>query len=110
MPKPADEQTATLFAALSHPNRLRILELLRDGERCSCEIQPALGIEQSNLSRHIKLLVSSGILRTRKDGLKLMLRVADDSVFAVISVMQGMLGGTREARTALTSGRTRTTP
>ena len=101
MPASVDDRTAVIFAALSHPNRLRILELLRDGERCSCEIQPALGLEQSNLSRHIKLLVSSGILRTRKEGLKLMLRVADDSIFSVITTVYGVLGVNRKARPTL---------
>lgn len=97
MPKLADEQTATLFAALSHPNRLRILELLRDGERCSCEIQPALGIEQSNLSRHIKILTSAGILRSRKDGLKLMLSVSDHAFFEMIGLVQHTLTNTHKA-------------
>jgi DNA-binding transcriptional ArsR family regulator len=94
----ADELTAELFAALAHPNRLRIVEFLRDDERCSCEIQPALGIEQSNLSRHIKILVTAGILRSRKDGLKMMLRIADPAVFEIIETVKHMLNTTHKAR------------
>ena len=94
----ANELTAELFAALAHPNRLRILEFLRDSERCSCEIQPALAIEQSNLSRHIKILVSAGILRSRKDGLKLMLTVSDPALFDVIGIVKRMVNNTHKAR------------
>lgn len=78
------DRRAELFLALGHPNRLRIVEFLRGGERCQCEIQPALGIEQSNLSRHIKILVHAGILASRRDGTRMLLRVTDARVFALL--------------------------
>jgi DNA-binding transcriptional ArsR family regulator len=80
----AIDRRAELFLALGHPNRLRIVEFLRGGERCQCEIQPALGIEQSNLSRHIKILAHAGILASRRDGTRILLRVADARVFALL--------------------------
>ena len=76
--------TASVFAALGHPNRLRILAFLRDGERCHCEIEPALGLEQSNLSRHIKVLQTAGIITSRRDGIRRMLAVTDPCIFEVM--------------------------
>lgn len=76
--------TASVFAALGHPNRLRILELLREGERCHCELEPALGLEQSNLSRHIKVLQTAGIISSRRDGIRRLLAVTDPCIFEVV--------------------------
>ena len=78
------ELTADFLSALAHPNRLRILEFLRRGEKCSCEIQPALGIEQSNLSRHIKLLLQVGILTSRRDGPRLLLAITNPAILEVL--------------------------
>ena len=50
------ELKADILKALSQPTRLKILELLREGEKCICEIVPALNGEQSNISRHISLM------------------------------------------------------
>ncbi len=49
------ELKADILKALAQPTRLKILELLRDGEKCICEIVPAINGEQSNISRHISL-------------------------------------------------------
>jgi len=51
---------ADFFKALAHPTRLQILELLRPGERCVCEIFPALEMEQSNVSRHLSVSLEKG--------------------------------------------------
>jgi len=62
---------ADILKAIAQPTRLRIIELLRDGEHCVCEIFPAIGHEQSNTSRHLQMMLKSGILNQRKDGLKI---------------------------------------
>ena len=80
----AELHIAEIFQALGHPNRLRIVEALRGGELCSCEVQPLLDLEQSNLSRHVKILVTAGILDARKDGFRLMLKVRDPRIFTII--------------------------
>lgn len=79
-----DRMLADLFSALGHPNRLRIIAFLHDGERCQCELPDALQLEQSNVSRHVKQLVTAGILVTRKDGTKTMLRVSNPEIFDII--------------------------
>jgi ArsR family transcriptional regulator, arsenate/arsenite/antimonite-responsive transcriptional repressor len=62
------ERHAGLFRALSDPRRLRILDLLRAGEQCVCDLQAALDCGQSLLSFHLKTLRDAGLVAMRKDG------------------------------------------
>ena len=64
--KTSADLKAEILLALAHPNRIRIVELLRKDVMCNCELAPALELEQSNLSRHLKILVQAGILRSWK--------------------------------------------
>ena len=59
---------AQLFHALSDETRLAILEMLRGGERCVCDLQDALDAAQSRLSFHLKVLKDAGWVRDRKEG------------------------------------------
>lgn len=77
---------ADVLSALAHPNRIRILEYLRKDVRCNCELAPALELEQSNLSRHLKVLLQAGILRSSKSGLRVNFEVADDRVFKILDI------------------------
>lgn len=61
-------RAAELFHALSDETRLAILEMLRDGERCVCELQDDLDAAQSRLSFHLKVLRDAGLVRDRRDG------------------------------------------
>jgi DNA-binding transcriptional ArsR family regulator len=78
------ELKAEILKALAQPTRLKILELLRNGERCICEIVPAINGEQSNISRHISLMQKSNLVTTRKDGVKVMVKVSDSRVFEIL--------------------------
>ena len=86
MLKDPAQQKAELLAALAHPNRIRIIEYLRKDVRCNCELAPALGLEQSNLSRHLKILVQAGVLVSWKEGLRVNFKVADDRIFKIIDI------------------------
>jgi len=90
MQKDLAEVTGDVLAALGHPNRIRILEFLRAGERCNCEMAPALGLEQSNLSRHLKILVQAGILTSWKEGLRVNFKVADQRVYRILELAKGV--------------------
>ena len=57
-----------LFHALSDSTRLAILEMLRDGERCVCELQDSLDAAQSRLSFHLRVLREAGLVTDRRDG------------------------------------------
>lgn len=77
---------AEILTAVAHPNRIRILETIRYGLNCNCEIAPALELEQSNLSRHLKILVQSGILRSWKEGLRTNYEVADKRIYKMLDI------------------------
>lgn len=54
--------------ALSHPARVRVMAVLREEELCVCEICDALGLSQSTLSTHLRMLREAGVVSTRKEG------------------------------------------
>ncbi len=78
------ELKAEILKALAQPTRLKILELIRNGEKCICEIVPAINGEQSNISRHISLMQKSHLVTTRKDGVKVMVKVKDPKIFDIL--------------------------
>lgn len=63
-----EKQIAELFKALSDENRIKILQLLHDGEKCACVLLDDLHITQPTLSHHMKILCDAGIVQGRKDG------------------------------------------
>src|SRR4030066_1315427 len=78
------ELKAEILKTLAQPTRLKILELLRNGEKCICEIVPAIHGGQSNISRHISLMQKSHLVTTRKDGVKVMVKVKDPKIFEIL--------------------------
>jgi ArsR family transcriptional regulator len=85
------ELKANILKALGQPTRLKILELLRNGERCACEIFPAIQEEQSNVSRHLALMKATGILVSRKQGQMVHYRVRDPQVFKLLDGVSALL-------------------
>ena len=77
---------AEILKAIAQETRLSILELLRDGERCVCEIFPAINQEQSNVSRHLNMMQKAGILSRRKDGLRIFYAVRHPEVLVIIDL------------------------
>lgn len=75
---------AKVFKALSDPVRLQILDFLRDGEKCVCEIIPHVGLIQPVVSRHLKILKDSGLLKDKKDGSKRFYSVTDNRIFLLV--------------------------
>ena len=71
-------RAAVLFHALSDDTRLAILEMLRQGERCVCELQDGLGAAQSRLSFHLRVLKDAGLVTDRREGRWSYYRVAPD--------------------------------
>lgn len=82
---------AEILKAIAQPTRLKILEFLKSGERCVCEIFPAIGEEQSNTSRHLNLLQASGILQRRKDGVKIMYSIKHQEVLEILELASVIL-------------------
>lgn len=63
-----DFDTLAIIKALGDENRLQILRLLTDGEKCACILLEKLNIGQSTLSHHMKILSQSKVVSFRKDG------------------------------------------
>ncbi len=79
------------FKVIGDPNRLKILEILRAGENCQCEIIPLIAQSQPTVSRHLKLLEEAGLLSSRKEGTKMFYKVVDSRVFNIIDALNGEL-------------------
>lgn len=87
---PALADAALLFHALSDETRLAILELLRDGERCVCDLQTDLEAAQSRLSFHLKVLREAGLVTDRKEGRWSYYTIVPDALATVHDFVVGM--------------------
>jgi ArsR family transcriptional regulator len=74
------EREAQFLQALAHPIRLQILDFLSDEEKCVCEIEPHIDLDQSTISRHLQILKRAGVLASRKDGVRVFYQVRDPRV------------------------------
>ena len=69
------EKQAEIAKAIAHPLRIAIVNFLKDGEQCVCDIAEHIGSERSNVSRHLSVMVNAGLLEYRKEGLKVIYRL-----------------------------------
>ncbi len=74
------EAQAEFLQAVGQATRLRILEVLAEGERCVCDIQVAIGQQQSNVSKHLAILRRSGILTARREGGRVIYRLRNGRI------------------------------
>jgi DNA-binding transcriptional ArsR family regulator len=75
---------STVFYALSDPIRLEIISYLKDGEKCVCEIVPHLNLIQPLVSRHLRILKETGIVRCRKEGTKRIYSIVDPKIHIIV--------------------------
>ena len=66
---------AQVFKALAHPIRLAVVNFLKDGEQCVCDIIDYVDSERSNVSRHLAVLKQAGVVSDRKEGLQVYYRL-----------------------------------
>lgn len=64
----AQQDSVRVFKALCDENRLEILEMLRSGEKCACNLLEQMDLGQSGLSYHMKILCDSGLVESRQEG------------------------------------------
>lgn len=84
------KQLANLFKALGDENRIEILTLLRDQERCICTILEDMSISQSTLSHHMKILSEAGFVLSRKDGKWTHYSINKEKYSQVIKALDGL--------------------
>ena len=85
------EMHAAVCKALGHPARMKVLDLLREGEECVCRLAPKVGVTESNLSQVLAVLRRAGLVETRREGHAVYYRVRDERIFAVIDDMREIL-------------------
>jgi len=73
-----------VFKALADSTRLKILECIKNGEKCICEIIPYTSKSQPNVSQHLKVMKHAGIIDERKDGTKIMIKASNDEIFKIV--------------------------
>jgi len=78
------ENAAALFKLLSHPSRLAILQVLRDGEECVCHMEAALGLRQAYISQQLMVLRQAGLVADRREGWNIFYRVVKPEVYALL--------------------------
>ncbi len=86
------EEEAQLLKLLTHPARLAIVDILRDGEHCVCHMEAYLGYRQAYLSQQIAVLREAGLIHDRRDGWNIFYRVTDQRIYTVIDTIQSMTG------------------
>lgn len=85
-----DDETVTsqyqVFRALANEDRLRLLETLRGGERCACELMVVLDAPQSTVSTHLRKLRDAGLVKNRRKGKWNYYRIADGGVMDILDL------------------------
>jgi ArsR family transcriptional regulator len=88
---PVSEVKAELFKAIGHPARIRVLEILSEGERSVSDMQPLVGIESSHLSQQLGILRRAGLVTTRKEGASVIYSLADPTLAELLAVAKRLL-------------------
>ena len=90
--RPVHEVKANLFRVLGHPARVRILELLREGELSVGALQAALDLDSGGTSQHLAALRRIGLVESRREGTSVYYRVEDERVFDLLEAGRAIIG------------------
>jgi len=82
------ERTAAIARALADPKRLCVLERLADGERSVSDLSREVGCQVPNMSQHLAILRTAGIVVSRRDGNTIFYRLADEQVLEIYRLLQ----------------------
>ena len=82
---------ADFFKVLGHPARIRILEILREGERPVSELIPEVGIEASHLSQQLGVMRRANLIHSRKVGSNVLYSVGDPTLFELLEVAKRII-------------------
>ncbi|MBK5220250.1 MAG: winged helix-turn-helix transcriptional regulator [Thermoleophilia bacterium] len=100
-PEPIHRIKADFFRTLGHPTRVRILELLRDGELTVGELQTKLEIDSSGASQHLGAMRRQGLLDSRRAGTSVYYRVRDPRTFQLLETARQLISSHLEETHAL---------
>ena len=88
---PLYQVKAEFFRTLGHPARIRVLEILKGGERPVSELLPEVGIEASHLSQQLGVMRRAGIIQSRKVGANVYYSVGDPNLFELLDVAKRII-------------------
>jgi DNA-binding transcriptional ArsR family regulator len=95
---------ASVISAAGHEIRLAILDYLKDGEQCVCDIAEHVEANRPNISRHLSVLLSAGLVEQRKDGLKMMYSLRTPCILNITQCVVGVLRDRAEANREILQG------
>jgi DNA-binding transcriptional ArsR family regulator len=101
MSKKLYEMKAEVIQAAGHPIRLAIIDFLKDGEQCVCDIATHVGAKRSNISRHLAVMLKAGIVDCRKDGLKVIYTLKTPCILNFLSCVTDVLRHRARAETKI---------
>jgi DNA-binding transcriptional ArsR family regulator len=99
LPPEALDEVASYFQALSEPTRLNILNNLRDGERNVGDLARLCGFTTANISRHLTMLMTHGLVERESRGTSVYYRIADDAVYQLCDLVCGNISRQMERTT-----------
>ena len=85
------ELKAQIVQAAAHPIRLAIIDFLSGGEQCVCDISTHVGAQRSNVSRHLSVMLSAGVVECRKDGLKVIYSLKTPCILKFLNCVTDVL-------------------
>ena len=86
-----ERKIAIIFKALGDENRISILKLLQNGEKCACHLLEELNISQPTLSHHMKILCDAGIVTGRKEGKWMYYSICCENAKSIQATLQALL-------------------
>jgi len=91
-PTAAENLQVQIFKSLTHPVRISILDILRDGEHCVCHLEAYLGFRQSYISQQLSVLREAGLIQDRRDGWNIFYRVVEPRIYEVLDAVRRITG------------------
>lgn len=86
------ENEIKVMKALTHPTRLAILDILRNGEQCVCHMEAILGLRQAYISQQLMVLRDVGLIQDRRDGWNIYYRIVRHEIYKVLDAARQMVG------------------
>jgi ArsR family transcriptional regulator len=86
------EEQTQVFKNLTHPARIAILNILREGEQCVCHMEAYLGFRQAYISQQLAVLREAGLIQDRRDGWNIFYRVVNPDIYVVLDAVQKFTG------------------
>ena len=82
---------AQLLKVLTHPARIAILNILREGEHCVCHMEAHLGFRQAYISQQLMVLREAGLIQDRRDGWNVFYQISEPRIFAVLTAVEQII-------------------